>query len=288
MTNVNSCLFVLIFILVFQTTQSNAQTSDELLEIIHRQENLLQTLSQKMQVLGNSVNYLRIKTHRQEKTIKHQSLELQALRNAITVKQKNSHARSKYESTGTFKGGKSDSYVLKNNAENIETGYRQDYQNNVTQRSLEMYQKELPKRNIGYRLSNQCAFYAYMTQGGQDIAPQHTFIFDVVMTNIANAYNRYTGIFTVPYNGLYAITWTIYANSYSYIYSNLVVNADIWNSAIANSEENNDRHTSTGTVVAQLNAGDVVFVKTHERNHGKGVLESSYEARSTFAGWKID
>ncbi|XP_061176177.1 uncharacterized protein LOC133185134 [Saccostrea echinata] len=286
MANVNACLGVFIIVLAFQTIQSSAQSSDELLEIIHRQEGLLQTLSEKMQSLSNTVNYLRIETQRQERTIKHQSLELQSLRKAISVKQKKNYASSKYGSTRKFEDEHFDSYVWRND-ENTGPWQRQDYQNNVTQRSLDMYQQELSTRNLGYRLSNQCAFYAYMNQAMHSLPPQHTLVFDMVMTNIANAYNRYTGVFTVPYNGLYAITWTIYSNSYSFVFSNLIVNSDTWNSAFANSEENNDRHTATGFVVAQLNAGDVVFLKTHETRKGLGTLESSFEARSTFAGWKI-
>lgn len=146
----------------------------------------------------------------------------------------------------------------------------------------------IPTSTPEYEQGYQCAFYAYMNQDEHTVAPHHTLIFDVVKTNIANAYNKYTGVFTVPYNGLYVITWNIYSDAYSYAFSNLVVNQDIWNSAIANSADNNDRHASTGIVVVMLNKGDVVFVKTHETRPGRGNIESSLEARSTFSGWKIN
>lgn len=54
------------------------------------------------------------------------------------------------------------------------------------------------------------AFYAYMSKDlPADVAtPHHVLVFDVVRTNIGNAYHSSTGVFIVPETNVYVFMWS--------------------------------------------------------------------------------
>ena len=54
------------------------------------------------------------------------------------------------------------------------------------------------------------AFYAYMSKTEASPSLHHTLLFDMVKTNVGGAYNPFTGVFTVPYDGIYAFSYTIH------------------------------------------------------------------------------
>nr|XP_034333883.1 uncharacterized protein LOC109619634 [Crassostrea gigas] len=57
---------------------------------------------------------------------------------------------------------------------------------------------------------NGVAFYAYMTTRLHTPSTEHVLVFDVVKTNIGNAYHPSTGVFMVPESGVYVFTWTFW------------------------------------------------------------------------------
>ncbi|CAG2251312.1 C1QL [Mytilus edulis] len=113
---------------------------------------------------------------------------------------------------------------------------------------------------------NIVAFYGYMSHGESQPGKHQILDFDVVKTNVGLAYNKYSGMFTAPVNGVYVFTWTVSTGMHSYVYSQLVINSDPFGAIQTDSDEVSDYHTSTGSVVAELNYGDVVYIRTHPLN----------------------
>lgn len=134
---------------------------------------------------------------------------------------------------------------------------------------------------------NIVAFYGYLSHGESQPGKQQVLRFDVVKTNVGLAYNKYSGMFTAPVNGVYAFTWAVSTGMHSYIYSQLVINSDPFGAIQTDSDEVSDYHTSTGSVVAELNHGDVVYIRTHPTELIKGVIRSQDEMRTSFSGWKL-
>jgi len=114
----------------------------------------------------------------------------------------------------------------------------------------------------------------------------HTLVFDVVKTNAGNGYNKYTGFFTAPISGLYVLTSSLTMDRpMSYASYDIIKNADIEGTFFVDADDK--YHSSSITVVASLNAGDVLFVRTSSTYTPHGSIFSQSVARSSVAGWRI-
>ncbi|VDH92407.1 Hypothetical predicted protein [Mytilus galloprovincialis] len=161
----------------------------------------------------------------------------------------------------------------------------------VTQSEIDNSDGRHTKRRIIYpRQSrvNSPAFYAYMSTNEASPGQHHTLIFNSVITNIGNAYNQYSGIFTVPSNGMYVLSYTITSDSGANIPVEIVKNAGVIGSLLTRTYSNY-RHSVSSTVVVSMNAGDVCYVRTSGSGATtSGNIFSGTEARTSFTGWRIE
>ncbi|XP_061185115.1 uncharacterized protein LOC133193161 [Saccostrea echinata] len=142
---------------------------------------------------------------------------------------------------------------------------------------------------------NIVAFYAYLSTvlAHTNLGPDHTIKFDVVKTNQGQGYHSGSGVFIAPQSGFYVFTWTVRVGAYNsspeYHSSEIVINNSVYGSAYALAIPASSRDDSgTGTVVAHVNQGDDVYIKTHSSHKGNGGILSEGFGRSSFAGWKIN
>lgn len=131
------------------------------------------------------------------------------------------------------------------------------------------------------------AFSAYISLYETHLTEDLTLKFDRVVTNIGNHYNPYSGTFTAPQHGAYVFTWGLYCHTEGHIFSQLVVNSNSKGATYTSSEGARNIRLTTGMVVVEVNAGDVVFVRTHPTRPNGGSLYSGGDFRSTFSGWKL-
>lgn len=108
-------------------------------------------------------------------------------------------------------------------------------------------------------------------------------MYDVVMTNFKNGFNKHTGIFTVSVEGLYSLTWVTRVYCSKSYTTELHVNKSIAGSTFAYCGAD----TVTGNVVVQLHMykGDVVFVRTLA---GRGEIRSNKYGRTSFSGFLVN
>lgn len=131
------------------------------------------------------------------------------------------------------------------------------------------------------------AFYSYMNHDLPTPSPAHTLVFDVSPTDSGNHYNKFTGIFTAPHSGTYVFTWTSYCVAGGNTYLQAVVNDAVLDSSYCNAIGALWHRSITGTVVAYINQGDAVFIRTHPGGTNNGEVISSDNHRTTFAGWLL-
>lgn len=107
-------------------------------------------------------------------------------------------------------------------------------------------------------------------------------MFNTILTNEGNGYNKYTGTFIVPTSGFYVFTWTIdVSNTFCAI--DLVVNGEVFGLSYPDSTENENNAIST-TIVKQVSEGEAVAIRA---GGGCRRLRSDTLARCSFSGWKL-
>ena len=131
------------------------------------------------------------------------------------------------------------------------------------------------------------AFSAYVSTYETELSKDHIIRFDTIVTNIGSHYNRHSGMFTAPEQGVYVFSWNLYCHSGGYIFSQLVVNSNVVGAMFTSGEGATDIRSTTGVVVVLVNAGDVVYVRTHPTQSHSGNLYSHPDWRSSFSGWKV-
>ena len=132
------------------------------------------------------------------------------------------------------------------------------------------------------------AFYAYMSHNEVRPGPHHTIIFDVPITNVGNGYNHFSGIFSVPSSGVYVFSWTIADSPQGFIFSELIVNSDVIGGILTQTLTDDDRISTTGLVVKEVEAGNVVYVRTSPTGGIQGNIQSLSPAqRTSFSGWRL-
>ena len=131
------------------------------------------------------------------------------------------------------------------------------------------------------------AFYAYMSHTEASVGHHETFVFDHVVTNVGGNYNRHSGIFTSPIQGVYVFSWTLFCETEGYFYSEVVVNSNSVGAVVCSAQGATYARHSTGVVVVEINQADIVYIRTHPTDPNNGGVYSMSELRSSFTGWKL-
>ncbi|XP_056017324.1 multimerin-2-like [Ostrea edulis] len=163
-----------------------------------------------------------------------------------------------------------------------------DKHNDAQSRQVGVPGKREQKRILtgGVSPNHAIAFYAYLSKG-ESVIQHHSVIFDTVITNVGVAYNHHDGVFTAPTNGVYVFNWNLYSSSHGDLVSELMVNSAQKGGRRSDSLRVEEDHSSSGTVVVQINQGDVVYVRMHPTASIAGFIVSSGNYQSSFSGWLL-
>ncbi|CAG2200798.1 C1QL [Mytilus edulis] len=130
---------------------------------------------------------------------------------------------------------------------------RSDQQDNIVKEL--MRESRLLSANPGV---TTVAFHARLSKN-ETPAKHHTIIFDVINTNSGKGYNKFSGVFTAPVDGV--------------VFPEAVSGCD---------------YTGSSTVsVVELAQGDVTFVRTSPTYTPAGTIVSNGNMWTSFAGWRI-
>lgn len=129
------------------------------------------------------------------------------------------------------------------------------------------------------------AFYAYLTNAEKTPGANHVIVYDHIMTNSGNGYNKHTGAFTAPIAGMYVFSWTTFADPHTYFPIELTHNSV--RAGIIFVQGDTIYNGVTGLAVIQLQQGDVVLVRSEPGYIPQGNIHSEHHMKTSFSGWCI-
>ncbi|XP_048058452.1 heavy metal-binding protein HIP-like isoform X2 [Megalobrama amblycephala] len=154
---------------------------------------------------------------------------------------------------------------------------KNDEISNLTLSKVEELRKENREREI--------AFSAGLMQSGSGhVGPfttEITLTYRKVLTNIGNAYNPVTGIFTAPLKGAYMFRVSIYSNGGTPATVSIFKNGE--HMVVAHDVQAQDRLNSSNGVVLLLEVGDVVYVRLWSGNR----IYDNQNNLNTFSGFLL-
>ncbi|XP_045183056.2 uncharacterized protein LOC123541560 [Mercenaria mercenaria] len=136
-------------------------------------------------------------------------------------------------------------------------------------------------------VESEVAFHVYLS-GNRVYSSHEIFKFDVETVDVGGGFNTADGIFDAPATGLYVFSWTVAAPQGSFFSAELIVNGAVQGVVESDSDlggPGNGVHPATGVVLANVNAGNHVFVRFHQGTSGH-VKSDSY-MRTSFSGWLL-
>ncbi|XP_048772156.1 complement C1q-like protein 4 [Ostrea edulis] len=138
-------------------------------------------------------------------------------------------------------------------------------------------------RSGGYISHNGGIAFSARQSSARTYKQHETWIFDTVLVNDGNAYNKATGTFTAPVGGTYGFTWATLTNPSKAAHPYLRVNGHYKGYTAFNNRHTSQKVWSSGsnTILVHLKKGDTV-------NIASGYLAAyAREIFSSFSGWKI-
>ncbi|KAF4114345.1 hypothetical protein G5714_004568 [Onychostoma macrolepis] len=161
-----------------------------------------------------------------------------------------------------------------------ELNKKNDEMSNLTQSQVEELRKENRDREI--------AFSASLLQSGNggNVGPfttEITLTYKNVFTNIGNAYNPITGVFTAPLKGAYMFRISVYGNTALSNPSTIYLMKNEEHVVIAHGDQSQGVLNSSNGAVLILEVGDVVYVRLWS---GRRIYDDG-ENHSTFSGYLL-
>uniref|UniRef100_A0A8C2BNB5 C1q domain-containing protein n=1 Tax=Cyprinus carpio TaxID=7962 RepID=A0A8C2BNB5_CYPCA len=160
-----------------------------------------------------------------------------------------------------------------------ELNKKTDEISNLTESQMEELRKENRDREIAFSV-------ALMEPGSGNIGPfttEITLTYRNVFTNIGNAYNPITGVFTAPLKGAYMFNFSVfsYGSPSTSSTASIVKNGE--RVVVAHGHQDQYGVNSSKGVVLILEVGDVVYVRLWS---GRWIYES-YNKHNTFSGYLL-
>ncbi|XP_048013242.1 multimerin-2-like [Megalobrama amblycephala] len=148
---------------------------------------------------------------------------------------------------------------------------------NLTLSQVEELRKENRDREI--------AFSAGLRESGSGntgpFTTDITLTYKNIITNIGNAYNPITGVFTAPLKGAYMFRTSVYGYGPTAATADIIKNGE--HVVIADAWQNKDGVNSSNGVVLILEVGDVVYVRLRSSKR----LYDSQNNHNTFSGYLL-
>ena len=232
--------------------------------VIASQDEKLKTMSQTIESQNQKIGNLKRQVEKLEKDNENQLQDFNILKQRVKFLEDNCNAMIINQSYGIGPEEKNSKTIHEGNNNN---------ETRVYQRSTRAVQ------------SNHVAFTAYLDHALTHMGIGQIIVFNQVLINDGNGYNRFTGIFTAPVTGTYFFTFTLHVHNF--INAKLVKDGDTLVAVAARADFTpGSQDQSSNSVVVQLNAGQSVWAQSY--NNADKTVDGYEEFRLvTFSGFLL-
>nr|XP_011445004.2 complement C1q tumor necrosis factor-related protein 4-like [Crassostrea gigas] len=122
--------------------------------------------------------------------------------------------------------------------------------------------KGLDFKNVGNK--DTIAFQSSLIKTLKYVSSRSTVVFDKVSLNEGNAYDKISGKFTAPSNGIYFFTWTTLSNAGKTFGTDIVRNGEIIAKNFSDGRGRIGFDMSTSHANIKMKKGDKVWIRTHD------------------------
>ena len=134
------------------------------------------------------------------------------------------------------------------------------------------------------------AFYGYMSKSSApNLSPHHPIVYDLVLTNKGNGYNKGDGIFIAPTTGVYAFhisVCVINGPEIPWACLEITRNGNALGSTFEEGTvSGSGYHCSSTLVISDVDVGDHIFIRTQRAT--RGPIFSGDIGRTSFSGWLL-
>lgn len=137
--------------------------------------------------------------------------------------------------------------------------------------------------STGIAASPPIAFTASISANIVDPNDGQTFVFDHILTNSGNAYNKNNGMFTSTVRGIYAFYGSLLTGAGKYLEAEIVRNGNAFCGLYSGDKDFWAPGFNMATI--ELNVGDAVWVRVDDVYHDAGVLVDS--RFTSFSGYLL-
>ena len=132
-------------------------------------------------------------------------------------------------------------------------------------------------------LPREMAFSSYLNSAVEHLSPGYVIKCDKVLINDGDSYNPLTGIFTVPIDGVYLLTYTI--DSFTETHIKLVTDGINTSDAVSDPHvlRNDFEIMSSNTIIVRLRQGQSVWLEEYDNTDGQISGYDGYRL-TTFSG----
>ena len=129
-------------------------------------------------------------------------------------------------------------------------------------------------------------FFAIINNNHFHLDKESTVVFETIILNEGDGYNKYDGVFVAPEDGIYLFSWTVSSQGSSLVMTKLVVDSKVISSTGERNNHSNGHTSAPMTTLCRMKQDCHAFIRTtgyngphyfhsfnnHPRNSLLGVL----------------
>lgn len=104
-------------------------------------------------------------------------------------------------------------------------------------------------------------FYARINRSSFILQTLSTLVFETVILNIGEHYDKYDGVFVAPRKGIYLFSWTVSIYSSNYAVTELIVEGRSVSNT-GSTDPAGGHHSASMTVLSRMNKDEHAFIRT--------------------------